>query len=339
LKELQQAEHRKGILLILGAALLWSTGGIGIKSVAAGPLVVSFYRSLIAGVVLFAIFRPRVWRWSPAFIAAIISYAACLTSFVTATKWTTAANAIFLQYAGVVWVLLFSPLVTRERLRLHDVVAVSAAIGGMALFFVGRFSAHGAAGNLMALVSSVFFAVLILALRVERGVAAEAAVTWGNVLAAVAIFPFIRTELAVDLRSASYLLFLGVFQIACAYALFVRGIRTVSATEASLTGMFEPVANPIWVFLLLGERPSVWAIAGGAIVLSAIAWRTLRVEPLPRAVSLRPTDENAECRLQESSSSKFEVRYRTFVEGRRRGGRAATARSRRSRNARSGVEP
>lgn len=53
--------------------------------------------------------RPRVWRWSAPFLVGIVSYAACLTTFVLATKWTSAANAIFIQYCGVVWVLLFSP--------------------------------------------------------------------------------------------------------------------------------------------------------------------------------------------------------------------------------------
>src|SRR5207253_11251734 len=97
--------------------------------------------------------------------AAILSYAACLTSFVVATKWTTAANAIFLQYAGAIWVLLLSPIVVREPMRARDAIAVAVALGGMALFFVGRFESRGMAGNVMALLSSFFFAALILSLR------------------------------------------------------------------------------------------------------------------------------------------------------------------------------
>src|SRR6185369_5512443 len=101
----------------------------------------------------------------------IVCYGACLTAFVIATKWTTAANAIFLQYAGVVWVLLLSPLVVREPMRARDVIAIVVAIAGMALFFVGKFETRGMAGNAMALVSSVFFAGLILALRREHDAA------------------------------------------------------------------------------------------------------------------------------------------------------------------------
>src|SRR5216684_76049 len=275
--------RRKGILLIIAAALLWSTGGIGIKAIADSALKVTFYRSLFAAVALMlflgrGVWARRQWTSTTAFIIAIISYGGCLTSFVIATKWTTAANAIFLQYAGVVWVLLFSPLVVREPMRTRDAVAITVAFSGMALFFVGRFEAHGMAGNAMALLSSVFFASLILMLRREQR-AAQAAVTWGNVVCALAVLPLVAHDLALTPRSFAVLAFLGIFQIAIAYFLFVRGLAYVTATQASLTGMLEPVSNPIWVFLFLGEKPSGYAIGGALIVLAAIAWHTLSGEP------------------------------------------------------------
>jgi len=270
--------RRSGILLIVGAALLWSTGGIGIKGIADAPLKVTFYRSLFASITLLLLFRGRItgrrWKSSTAFVVAIVSYGACLTTFVIATKWTTAANAIFLQYAGAIWVLLLSPVVLREPMRGRDAMAIGVAMGGMALFFVGRFETRGMAGNAMALLSSVFFAALILALRREHG-ASQAAITWGNVALSAVLLPFVFHDLALSPKSFVVLLFLGVVQIALAYALFVRGLEHVPATQASLTGMLEPVANPLWVFLFLGERPSIYAVAGGAVVLAAIGWHTL----------------------------------------------------------------
>lgn len=272
-------DRRTGILWIAFAALLWSTGGIGIKAVGDPALKVTFYRSLFAAAALFLMFRREVRvRPTPAFFAAIVSYGACLTSFVIATKWTTAANAIFLQYAGVVWVLLLSPIVLREPMRRRDVIAIVVAMSGMALFFVGRFEARGMAGNAMALLSSIFFALLILSLRREHDTA-RAAVTWGNVFIAIALLPFVASDLAVTPKSLAVFAFLGVFQIALAYAAFVKGLQYVTATQASLTGMLEPVANPIWVLLFLGERPSMFAIIGGAIVLVAIGWHTMKGEP------------------------------------------------------------
>src|SRR5438552_9372846 len=204
--------RRKGILLIVGAALLWSTGGIGIKAIADSALKVTFYRSLFAAAALLLFLRRARWRPTAAFAGAVICYAACLTTFVVATKWTTAANAIFLQYAGVVWVLLLSPVVVHEPMRARDAVAIAVALGGMALFFVGRFESRGMAGNAMALLSSVFFAALILSLRREHG-AAQAAVTWGNVVCAAAMLPFVRNDLALTPRSFAILAFLGVFQV------------------------------------------------------------------------------------------------------------------------------
>src|ERR1051325_7457047 len=122
-------EQRPGILYIVVAALLWSTGGIGIKAISDAPLKVTFYRSLFAAVALMLFLGRRVWGrgWhsAPAFPASVVSYGACLTFFVIATKWTTAANAIFLQYAGVIWVLLLSPIVLREPMRGRDVAAMA----------------------------------------------------------------------------------------------------------------------------------------------------------------------------------------------------------------------
>ena len=271
--------RQKGILLIVAAAMLWSSGGIGIKAISESALKVAFYRSLFAGIALLALFGRDVWgrrRWksTPLFAGAVISYAACLITFVVATKWTTAANAIFLQYAGVVWVLLFSPIVTKEPMRMRDAAAIAVAFSGMALFFVGRFETRGMAGNMMALTSSVFFAALVLAMRRENQ-AAQSVIIWGNIFVAAALLPFVAGNLSLTAKSFTVLLLLGLFQIALPYVLFARGLRYVTATQASLTGMIEPIANPIWVFLVLGERPGGFSILGGAIVLGAVAWRTL----------------------------------------------------------------
>src|SRR5262249_8986977 len=171
--------------------------GIGIKWLSEPPLKIAFYRSATAAVALFAIFRPRVWRWTPAFLVGIGSYAACLTTFVLATKWTSAANAIFLQYCGFAWRLPAAPFAPGGPFPRRDAAAIAVAFSGMLLFFVGRFESRGFAGEIAALTSSVFFAILVLALRRERGGGAEAVVTYGNVLAALAVLPFVRHERAV----------------------------------------------------------------------------------------------------------------------------------------------
>jgi drug/metabolite transporter (DMT)-like permease len=271
------SDERRGLLAVAGAALLWSTGGVGIKAVDAPPLAIAGWRSAFAAVVLLAWFRPLP-RASGIFLASIGCYAGCLTTFVVATKWTTAANAIFLQYTGVVWVLLLSPLVTGEPRRARDATAIGVALAGMALFFAGRLSAPGRAGDLVALVSGMAFAGVMLLLRRERGRGAEAAVAWGNVLAAAVLTPYALAT-PVGAQALGLIAVLGTVQLAAAYVLFVQGIRHVEAARAALVGMLEPVANPVWVFLLIGERPSAGALVGGAVVLAAIAWHAASARP------------------------------------------------------------
>lgn len=284
--------ERRGLVWVALAAVLWSSGGLGIKAVPEPALVVAFWRSAVAAVALLLWFRPFRIRVTLPFIIAVGSYAACLTTFVMATKMTTAANAIFLQYSGVIWVLLLSPLVLKEQFRARDAIAIAVALGGMALFFLGRFDASGVAGNLTALASGLFFALLVMALRFVRGAGAEAAVTWGNVVLIPVLLPFVWSDLVPSsVTSGSVLVGLGLFQIAAAYAFFVRGLETVSATQASLTGMLEPVLNPVWVLLVIGEVPGVWSIAGGMVVLAAIAWRTITVDaPPPVHEEVAPPD-------------------------------------------------
>jgi drug/metabolite transporter (DMT)-like permease len=133
--------------------------------------------------------------------------------------------------------------------------------------------------------SGIFFGAEILLLRRAPGTPAETAVTYGNVLNAVALAPFVATKPGIDAGSAAIIALLGTCQLAGGVILFVRGLRHVRATHASLIGMLEPIANPVWVFLLLGETPSRWALLGGAIVLGAIAARTVLVsEPEPTPV-------------------------------------------------------
>jgi drug/metabolite transporter (DMT)-like permease len=266
---------RRGALLVAAAAILWSTGGFAIKFAPVSAFAVVFHRAWIAAIKLLLLLRPRRFRPTPAFAVACVSYAAMIVTFVVATKWTTAANAIFLQDSGIVWVLLFSPLIAREPILRRDAAAVALALAGMTLFFVGKISAHGQAGNLIALASGVFYAVTILMLRRQRGPASEWTAIFGNTLAALFVFPFLSHAFVMPPSAWAALVFLGVVQIGCAYALFVRGLMRVSATEASIVALIEPILNPVWVFLLLGERPAPLALVGAAIVIAAILWRTL----------------------------------------------------------------
>ncbi len=273
--------ERRGALQVAAAAILWSTGGVAIKEIDLPPLAIVFHRAWIASIVLFLLLRPKKIRVTPTLLASVVVYAGMVISFVVATKWTTAANAIFLQNSGIVWVLLFSPLVARDAIRGRDVAAASVCLAGMGLFFVGRLSPRGMAGNGVALLSGAFYAATVLLLRRQRGSASQWTAILGNAAGALVTFGFVARPFAVPLGDFAIIVFLGVVQIGCAYALFVHGLEAITAAEASIISLLEPVLNPIWVFLGVGERPTVFALAGAAIVLGAIVWRTISTGSSP----------------------------------------------------------
>jgi drug/metabolite transporter (DMT)-like permease len=280
--------HPTGRLLIAAAALLWSTGGLAIKLVPLPAIGVVFWRSFLSALFLIAVFRPSLARWRRASAPTAIVYALMILSFVSATKMTTAANAIFLQYTGPLYVLVFAPLLLKEPFRKADAAAVVVALSGMSLFFVGRLEAGALAGNLMGVLAGVFFGFTILCLRRDATRDAIASVLAGNLLAALLALPFAWGNLALDARGLLLVLFLGVVQMGVSYILFVKGLEAVAAAEASLLGMLEPMFNPLWVFLGLGERPTGWALLGGTIVLLAVAARTI-FSPAPAPARPGPT--------------------------------------------------
>jgi drug/metabolite transporter, DME family len=268
--------NSRAVLLVAAAALLWSSGGLFIKVAPMPGLAVACGRAVVATLFYLAVLRPDLRK---ARFTTALAYAACVVTFVTATKLTTAANAIFLQYTGPAYVLLLSPFLLDEPFRPIDAVCVALSLAGMSLFFVDKLEAGQLAGNLIATLSGVFFAFTVLLIRRDAKSGSGDAIpstTLGNVLAALGTAPFAADLLHLSAVGALVLLYLGVMQLGVSYWMFARGVRQVPAAEASLISMLEPVCNPIWVLLGTGERPGPWSVAGGAIVLGAVALRTLK---------------------------------------------------------------
>jgi drug/metabolite transporter (DMT)-like permease len=265
---------KRAILCVAAAAVLWSTGGLFIKLAPMPALAVACGRSLVAAIFYLAILRPDLRK---ARVTTALAYAACIVTFVSATKLTTSANAIFLQYTGPAYVLLLGPWLLDEPFRAIDGVCVALSLAGMSLFFVGKVEAGQATGNALAVLSGVFFAFTVVLLRrdAKRGQNdALPSTTLGNLVAALCTLPW-ALHAPISGRGALVLLYLGVVQLGIAYLLFIKGVRHVPAGEASLVSMLEPVLNPLWVYLGYGESPGRWAIAGGAIVVAAVIVRAL----------------------------------------------------------------
>ncbi len=267
------------ILYVLAAALLWSTGGLFIKATELDAYELSFGRSLLAALTVGYFTRRQGFRANWVTVVAAALYAALLLLFVLATKLTTAANAIFLQYTAPVYVLLFEPWMYGERRRWRDLFVVAACLAGMSLFFVGQLRPQDVAGNLTALASGLCFAFFLLLLRHPRAgrVNRASSALYGNlIICLVCLVPFARAAGEVTARDLAIAFYLGVFQIGVAYTLFTLGIaRGVRSLDAGIVGYIEPMLNPVWVFLFIGERPSRWAVAGGAVIIAAVMAHTV----------------------------------------------------------------
>jgi len=264
----------KARLYILAAAGLWSTAGAAIKLTALNAWQVSGGRSLVAALAVAALVPAARVRPRPRVLAVALTNAATVILFVVATKLTTAANAIFLQETAPLWVLLLAPLLLGERPSRGELLSIPVYAAGLALFFVDDLTAGQSAGKLCALGSGLAFAVTIVGLRHLRE-EGPGALLWGSVIAAAATLPLWGTGPSPTPTDLALILFLGVFQLALAYVCFARGLTGVTAVEASLLMLLEPVLNPIWTWLVVRERPGPWALAGGAVVLAATAWRTV----------------------------------------------------------------
>jgi drug/metabolite transporter (DMT)-like permease len=280
-----EASNVSPLFLVLGAALLWSTGGLFIKWTTLSAVELTWGRSLLAALTVAFFTRREGFRLNTMTVVTSVLYACLLLLFVVATKLTTAANAIFLQYTAPIYVLILEPLLYKEKFRRADLFAVTACIAGMSLFFVGKLRPQDIQGNLAALASGLCFAFYILLLRHPHSqrVNRASSVIYGNLLLVI-ITAFVifssPTSLAalgnISARDAASVLYLGVVQIGIAYTLFTLGMaRGVRSLDAAIVGYIEPVLNPLWVFIFLGEQPSAWALTGGAIIIAAVTSHTI----------------------------------------------------------------
>lgn len=267
-------KRSKAILSLLLSAILWSSGGLMIKLVSWNPVAIAGLRSLIAMIVIVAYVRHPRFTWTFPQIGGAISYAVTVTLFVIATKLTTAANAILLQYTAPVYVAFLSAWVLKERPQWFDWLTIGMVLGGMALFFLDYLAPGGLLGNVLAILSGISFASFVLFMRKQRNESPFETVILGNLFTGVIGLPFMFGAMP-DGRSWIGLCFMGVIQLGLSYLLYSKAIKHVTAIEAILIPGIEPILNPIWVFLILGERPGNWALIGGFIVLISVTLRSL----------------------------------------------------------------
>ena len=254
------------------AAILWSTAGILIKLVSLHPIAIAGFRSLIALTVIVILTHKYRIDFSLPQIGGAIAYALTVNFFIVANKLTTATNAILLQYTAPVYAAILASWFLDEPIKWFDWSAILFTIGGTLLFFLDRITVGNLRGNWFAILSGFSYACFVVFMRKQKNDSPIETVILGNLLTGLVGLPFMF-ETMPDRLSLCGLILLGVVQLGLSYILYSSAIKHLKAVEAVLIGGIEPILNPIWVFLVLGEAPGRWALMGGFIVLTSVTTR------------------------------------------------------------------
>ncbi len=276
-------------LYIMLGALLFSTGGVAIKASTLTGWQLSCFRSFAAGIALLVLLPSarRAWTWRSLIVA--IPFASTFTLFTLANKFTTAANAIFLQDTAPLYILLLGPFLLGERIRQRDLVFMVVLVLGLGLI-ISAFhettinATDPRLGDILALISGFTWALTVLglrwiALRAPRyGESPSTAIVAGCFTASLIAVPFAFPLESTTVGNWLIVAYLGIFQIGLAYVFISEGVLRLRALEVSLLLLVEPVFSPVWVWLFLSEMPAELAIVGGAVVIGATAVHAMREE-------------------------------------------------------------
>lgn len=267
--------HGRAILYALIAGVLWSTGGLLIKLITWQPAAIAGARSAIALIILLPLARIRLRRITILTVVSGIAYALTMITYVLGNRFTTAANTILLQYTAPIYVAILSWWVLGEPVRRNDWLSIGLVMGGVGLILTERVGGGAFAGNLIALASGVFFSIFLITLRMQKDARPLDAVVIGNILMAIVAIPA-YAPFPTDTVSWVAVVTLGIGQVALPYVIYTHAIRTITAVEAVIIKGIEPVLNPLWVFLVIGELPTIPALFGGSVVLITITVRNLQ---------------------------------------------------------------
>lgn len=266
-------------LSIALCAALWSTSGLFVKIIAWNPFVIAGCRSFFAALLLLAIQRLTLPPGRPFFAGirspiawlAGISYSATMILFVVANKLTASANVIVLQYSAPVWAALFAAFIIHEKPKWEHWVSLALILVGLVIMLKDGFSEGGILGNALAAISGVVFGLTSVLLRAQKDSSPQEGITLSHIITVAFCLPFVFIYTpVVTLSSALSGLYMGIVQLGIASALYSYGIKRVNAVSAMLIASIEPVFNPLWVFLVIGEKPGHTAFIGGILILASV---------------------------------------------------------------------
>lgn len=261
--------------LILCSAL-WSSAGILIKLVSWDAFAIAGMRSAVGFLTMLVFIRKPRFTFSFDQIMAAVSYSATMILFILANKMTTSANAVLLQYTEPVFIVIMGRwLLAEEKTSFVDWLVIAGVFAGMILFFLDDLSFTANAGNILAVLSGVTFALTAIFMRRQKEGRPADSFMLAHILTFAVALPFMFRAGLPSATSMAGLALLGVFQMGIPSVLYGRGVAGVTAISVALVTMIEPVLNPVWTAIFLGEYPSLRAVAGGAIILACVTLRTV----------------------------------------------------------------
>ena len=263
----------RGRVFVLLTGILWSLAGVFIKALDLPPLSIVFYRSFFAALFFLFFLRKRGWTFGIPLFVSVASYTAAISFFVWANKLTTAANAIVLQYTAPIFVFIFARLLFREPILRLNLFTLLLGMAGVGIIFFGSAGEQEAAGVAVALVSGFLFSIYMTNLRFLGGVQPVNLTFVNNLVCWMTLLPLVKSDLSATPAQLLALAVMGVVQLGIPYFLFSKGLETIALQEASLIILVEPVLNPIWVALVVGEIPSAATLSGGAVILLSLGFR------------------------------------------------------------------
>ncbi|MDR2741338.1 MAG: DMT family transporter [Treponema sp.] len=278
---IDRSSRQLGQGAIFLCAVLWSTSGLCIKLVDWHPILIAGARSFLAVLVLTAVkfLKPRrvkvksrpVWVF-----AGGCAYASTMILFVIANKLTASANAILLQYSAPIWAAMLGWALIKEKPHWEHWGALVLVMAGMVLFFKDGLAGGAFLGDSIAVFSGICFGANSVFMRMLKDGDPADAMLFAHIVTALVSIPFFFFyPPVVTAGTLLSIAFMGIFQIGVASLLFAYGIKRVPAIQAMLTAMAEPVLNPVWVLLATGEKPSAPAVAGGLLIVTAVAASSL----------------------------------------------------------------
>lgn len=266
-------KENKAIIEMLTCATLWSIAGIFIKLIPWNSFAISCIRSLVAGITVLVFIKIKHYKF---IINRRTLLAGCLmglvfTAFVAANKLTTAANAIVLQFTAPMFIVVFSAIIFGQKIKRKDLLAVIFAMLGVSMFFLDKLESGYLLGNLVAILAGALMGGMYMAIGESKGEERFSAILIGQTEAFLIGLPSVfMTKPELSAFPVLFIIILGVFQLGIPYILYGKASEYCPPLACSLLGAVEPLLNPVWVFIFDGEKPGIYALIGGIIVIVSV---------------------------------------------------------------------